>query len=62
MKVGDLVRTKHVDGKPIGCIVKEGKPTKTMNGMATVYDVLVRGGVHRFGSTQLEVVNDLTSS
>jgi hypothetical protein len=57
MKVGDLVRTKHVDGKPTGCIVKEYESTKTMNGMVTVYDVLVRGGVHKFGSTQLEVVN-----
>ena len=39
MKVGDLVRTKHVDGKPTGCIVKEYESTKTMNGMVTVYDV-----------------------
>ncbi|HIA01873.1 MAG TPA: hypothetical protein EYN66_08175 [Myxococcales bacterium] len=65
MKVGDLVTAKHVDGL-VGLIVKR---VPTMTG-ALVFEVLVSGcreaffsdarysGIHKFGRSQLEVINE----
>jgi len=52
MKVGDLVRCKYVDGKPLGIIVSE--PRRGIS--YTSYDVLVQGKVWPFHHRSIEAV------
>ena len=52
MKVGDLVRCKYIDGKPIGIIVSG--PRHGINN--TFYDVLVQGKVWPFHHRSIEAV------
>jgi|ETNvirenome_6_85_1030632.scaffolds.fasta_scaffold00624_28 hypothetical protein len=67
MKVGDLVTAKHVDGL-VGVIIKQVAPGNTR--LPAIFEVLVSGnrevffsdarysGVHLFGRSQLEVINE----
>ncbi len=52
MKVGDLVRCKYIDGKPVGIIVSE--PRYGIN--TSTVDVLVNGHVWPFHIQTIEII------
>ena len=52
MKVGDLVRCKHVEGKPIGLVVSE--PRYGIN--TSTVDVLVNRHVWPFHIQTIEII------
>jgi hypothetical protein len=60
MQVGDLVKCLPADGEP-GVIIKVRpngpKRSPSCHG-SFVYDILIRGGVHPFLPSQLEVISE----